>query len=132
MQAEASQTAYDIQTEGLNLWYGSFQALIDVNASIAPEDRRIPFQNMIYIADGPSDVPSFSITKKGDEYTIQVTVENQGIIPTALKQAQLVKIVRPDTVSLVFPEGMMSLPGGGGRGGRGNGWGTNCCGSRFH
>jgi hypothetical protein len=26
---------------------------IDVKASVAPEDRRIPFQNMIYIADGP-------------------------------------------------------------------------------
>jgi hypothetical protein len=39
--------------------------VIDVNANIAPEDRRIPFQNMIYIADGPSDVPSFSVTKKG-------------------------------------------------------------------
>jgi len=38
---------------------------IDVNANIAPEDRRIPFQNMIYIADGPSDVPSFSVVKKG-------------------------------------------------------------------
>ena len=34
---------------------------IDVNAKIAPEDRRVPFQNMIYIADGPSDVPVFSI-----------------------------------------------------------------------
>jgi hypothetical protein len=29
---------------------------LDVNARIAPEDRRIPFQNMIYIADGPSDM----------------------------------------------------------------------------
>ncbi|MDX2186762.1 MAG: HAD family hydrolase [Opitutaceae bacterium] len=38
---------------------------IDVNANITPEDRRIPFQNMIYIADGPSDVPSFSVVKKG-------------------------------------------------------------------
>lgn len=38
---------------------------IDVNANIAPEDRRIPFQNMIYIADGPSDIPSFSIVRKG-------------------------------------------------------------------
>lgn len=38
---------------------------IDVNANIAPEDRRIPFQNMIYIADGPSDIPSFSVVKKG-------------------------------------------------------------------
>ena len=36
---------------------------MDVNAKIAPEDRRIPFQNMIYIADGPSDIPSFSVVK---------------------------------------------------------------------
>lgn len=36
---------------------------IDVNAKVRPEDRRIPFQNMIYIADGPSDVPSFSVVK---------------------------------------------------------------------
>ena len=34
---------------------------IGVNDTIAQEDRRVPFQNMIYIADGPSDVPSFSI-----------------------------------------------------------------------
>jgi len=34
---------------------------IDVNAKMAQEDRRVPFQNMIYIADGPSDVPVFSV-----------------------------------------------------------------------
>lgn len=34
---------------------------IDVNASIRQEDRRVPFQNMVYIADGPSDIPCFSI-----------------------------------------------------------------------
>ena len=34
---------------------------IDVNAMIPDEDRRIPFQNMIYIADGPSDIPVFSL-----------------------------------------------------------------------
>ena len=38
---------------------------IDVNSKMAPEDRRIPIQNMIYIADGPSDVPSFSVVKGG-------------------------------------------------------------------
>lgn len=37
---------------------------LDVNAKISPEDRRIPFQNMIYIADGPSDIPSFSVVKE--------------------------------------------------------------------
>jgi hypothetical protein len=36
---------------------------IDVNSRVSGEDRRIPFQNMIYIADGPSDVPSFSVVK---------------------------------------------------------------------
>ncbi len=34
---------------------------LDVNARIPPEDRRIPFSNMIYIADGPSDIPCFSL-----------------------------------------------------------------------
>jgi hypothetical protein len=38
---------------------------IDVNSKMAAEDRRIPIQNMIYIADGPSDVPSFSVVKNG-------------------------------------------------------------------
>lgn len=37
---------------------------IDVNAKIKYEDRRIPFENMIYIADGPSYVPTFSLLKK--------------------------------------------------------------------
>jgi hypothetical protein len=34
---------------------------MDVNDRLAPENRRVPIENMIYIADGPSDVPVFSI-----------------------------------------------------------------------
>jgi len=34
---------------------------LDVNARIPAEDRRIPFPHMIYIADGPSDIPCFSL-----------------------------------------------------------------------
>ena len=37
---------------------------INVNAMIPDEDRRIPFQNMIYIADGPSDIPVFSLINR--------------------------------------------------------------------
>ncbi len=37
---------------------------IDVNSSMREQDRRVPFSNMIYVADGPSDVPSFSIINK--------------------------------------------------------------------
>jgi len=39
-------------------------AAIKVNTMIPEEHRRVPFKNMIYIADGPSDVPSFSVVKK--------------------------------------------------------------------
>lgn len=34
---------------------------ITANSNLAPELRRVPFENMIYIADGPSDVPAFSV-----------------------------------------------------------------------
>lgn len=37
---------------------------IDVNAKIRPEDRRVQMENMIYMADGPSDVPVFSLLRK--------------------------------------------------------------------
>ena len=45
---------------------------IDVNASMAAEDRRVPIPNMIYIADGPSDVPVFSVVRRGGGKTLAV------------------------------------------------------------
>lgn len=45
---------------------------IDVNASIAPEQRRIPFKNMICMADGPSDIPMFSLIKSNNGRTFAV------------------------------------------------------------
>lgn len=37
---------------------------INVNSKIAQADRRVPIPNMIYIADGPSDIPVFSVVRK--------------------------------------------------------------------
>lgn len=37
---------------------------IDVNSTMEKKDRRVPFENMIYIADGPSDVPVFSLLQQ--------------------------------------------------------------------
>ena len=45
----------------INKGSNKYPDTIDVNSSIARESRRVPFENMIYIADGPSDVPAFSI-----------------------------------------------------------------------
>ncbi len=45
---------------------------IGVHARVAPENRRIPFGNMVYIADGPSDVPAFSIVNSGGGHTYAI------------------------------------------------------------
>ena len=37
---------------------------IDVNSRMDKDDRRVPFENMVYIADGPSDVPVFSLLQQ--------------------------------------------------------------------
>ena len=36
---------------------------IDINSVIGEQSRRIPFQNMIYVADGLSDIPAFSVIR---------------------------------------------------------------------
>jgi hypothetical protein len=35
-----------------------------VNRRVEPEDRRIPFENMIYVGDGLTDIPCFSLLAK--------------------------------------------------------------------
>ncbi len=45
---------------------------IDVNAQMSPDERRVPMSNMIYIADGPSDVPVFSVVNSAGGKTLGV------------------------------------------------------------
>jgi hypothetical protein len=67
---------------------------ISVNQSMKENDRRVPFENMIYIADGPSDIPAFSVAKKNRAKTFAVYNKD---IPRSFKQAkQLVDDKRVD------------------------------------
>ena len=45
---------------------------IDVNTSIPHQDRRVPIDQMVYVADGPSDVPVFAVVKQmgGKTYAV--------------------------------------------------------------
>lgn len=45
---------------------------IDVNSSIPKENRRVRMENMIYVADGPSDIPAFSVVKQNGGATFAV------------------------------------------------------------
>ncbi len=77
-EAQISQIAYAIDNtsktkaifeinKGTNLFPN-----IDVNSKIDKKDRRVPFENMIYIADGPSDVPAFSVLKNNGGRTYAI------------------------------------------------------------
>ena len=45
---------------------------IDVNSQIEKSMRRVQFEHMIYIADGPSDIPAFSVVKQNGGLTFTI------------------------------------------------------------
>ncbi|MBT8197156.1 MAG: haloacid dehalogenase-like hydrolase [Acidimicrobiia bacterium] len=47
---------------------------VDVNARMSEAQRRVPLENMVYIADGASDVPCFAILNKNGGKTLGVYV----------------------------------------------------------
>ena len=51
---------------------GNKNPSIDVNAQIDENDRRVPINRMLYIADGPSDIPCFSVVKNNGGKTFAV------------------------------------------------------------
>lgn len=45
---------------------------VEVNTKIPEEKRRVHFINMLYVADGPSDIPAFSVVNKNGGATFAV------------------------------------------------------------
>ena len=45
---------------------------VEVNTKMPEELRRVPFQNIIYVADGPSDIPAFSLVNKNHGATFAI------------------------------------------------------------
>lgn len=50
---------------------------VNVNSKLTDTQRRVDFRNMIYIADGPSDVPAFSVIKSRGGATFAIYPHGQ-------------------------------------------------------
>lgn len=56
----------------INKGVGIVDSTIDVNTKIPYDKRRVQFCNMVYVADGPSDVPAFSLIGQHQGATLAV------------------------------------------------------------
>ncbi len=73
---------------------------IDVHAPLAEDRRRVPLRNMIYIADGPSDVPVFSVLNTNGGKTLGVYTRepenNEESVRTLLEQGRVHAVAPAD------------------------------------
>ena len=61
---------------------------LDVNARMSEAQRRVPLRHMLYIADGPSDVPAFSILNSSGGKTLGVYLQEPRNNYKQVKQLQ--------------------------------------------
>ena len=62
---------------------------VKVNTRIPEELRRVHFMNMIYIADGPSDIPAFSVVNKNNGATFAIYPKGD---MEAMKQVEQMRV----------------------------------------
>jgi hypothetical protein len=63
-------------------------------------------QSLPDLSAGEAEVREVRTEDGYTEWSLSVTVRNSGRLPTALRQADLVKIVRPDRLVLSFEDGV--------------------------
>ncbi|MGH2427444.1 MAG: HAD family hydrolase [Candidatus Limnocylindria bacterium] len=71
---------------------------IHVNSALPAELRRVPFEHMIYVADGPSDVPAWSVVRGNGGMTLGVYQRGQ------VKQFEQVSTLQRDGRIHAFAE----------------------------
>ena len=69
-----------------------------INTYVKPQDRPIPFTNMIYIGDGSTDIPCMTIVKRSGGHSIAVYKSSKS---GAKSKAE--KLITDDRVNVVFP-----------------------------
>lgn len=69
----------------INKGVSKSDGVVDVNSNVPEPLRRVHFENMIYIADGPSDIPAFSVVNKNGGSTFAIYPKGDMI---ALKQVE--------------------------------------------
>lgn len=62
---------------------------VEVNTKIPEELRRVHFINMIYVADGPSDIPAFSLLNKNNGATFAIYPKGN---MKAMKQVEKLRV----------------------------------------
>ncbi|MFO7892310.1 MAG: M14 family metallopeptidase [Longimicrobiales bacterium] len=76
------------------------------NLEMAKHLPRLEFVDVgVSAGDEGAETAGDSVT-----YNVDVTFRNVGELPTALRQAQLIKIVRPDRVRLLIPDSLTAEP----------------------
>jgi phosphoserine phosphatase len=65
-----------------------------VNRAVADADRPVPFKNMIYVGDGLTDIPCFSLVEKGDGHSFGVFQPGKESAKQAFQQLMETKRVR--------------------------------------
>lgn len=70
----------------------------EINKYVEPQDRPLPFTNMIYIGDGDTDIPCMRIVKREGGHSIAVYKQNK---PGAKEKAR--HLIKDGRVNVVLP-----------------------------